>query len=480
MQDVNNDMDDLFRNAAEKYPLKTEIKDWDKVLAGLRDTNELTPATNNAEKRKRRALWLLLLLPLAFLYTTYHCFEKSNKQLAAGKENIQKKMPDDENRNSDNAQEKKPSKTTGQTVNTAPKTRGQNANNTFINKADNDAKTTDNNTSYSADTRSKKIIKKDKANLYINNNKKISENKDKSIIKLLSAAGEATTNVPFNQTIDKNKMAANSNKNNVVEKQPSESADRIQNIVTEDAKTESTKNIVAKQNEKDSNNLQVNKEDSTTAKTVTDNSKKAAKIKVQMHTQKGFYAGMLGSFDISTIKLQRVNKAGYSLNVLAGYRFTKRLSAETGISLSKKNYYSDGKYFDKGKTGIPDRVKIYFTNGGCNMFEIPVNMKYDFALHKKSNLFFTGGLSSYIMKKESYWYHADYNMMRVYDTTKSYRNSGSNLFSVVNFSIGYQLNLNKNSALRIEPYLRVPLRGIGIANMPITSTGISIGFTQKF
>ena len=32
MQFVNDDMDDLYRRAAEEYPLKTDSGDWNKVL----------------------------------------------------------------------------------------------------------------------------------------------------------------------------------------------------------------------------------------------------------------------------------------------------------------------------------------------------------------------------------------------------------------------------------------------------------------
>src|SRR5688572_3401469 len=35
MQSVNNDMDDLFRRAAEDYPLQTNGADWNKVMQGL-------------------------------------------------------------------------------------------------------------------------------------------------------------------------------------------------------------------------------------------------------------------------------------------------------------------------------------------------------------------------------------------------------------------------------------------------------------
>src|SRR5476651_2729363 len=66
MQELNDDMDDLFRRAAENYPLQTNSSDWDKVLSALLAA-ETTPAVNPTQTKKsdyRQVLWLLLLLPV--------------------------------------------------------------------------------------------------------------------------------------------------------------------------------------------------------------------------------------------------------------------------------------------------------------------------------------------------------------------------------------------------------------------------------
>src|SRR5690242_254884 len=61
MQYVNDDMDELFRRAAENYPLDTGNANWNKVWAALQH-----PEEQPVEKpdRKRRFFWLFALLPL--------------------------------------------------------------------------------------------------------------------------------------------------------------------------------------------------------------------------------------------------------------------------------------------------------------------------------------------------------------------------------------------------------------------------------
>jgi len=64
MQYVNDDMDDLFRRAAENYPLDTKSADWSKIAAELEKKHD---AIKKPDSNNRKYLWLLLLLPFSFL-----------------------------------------------------------------------------------------------------------------------------------------------------------------------------------------------------------------------------------------------------------------------------------------------------------------------------------------------------------------------------------------------------------------------------
>src|SRR5688500_6573411 len=62
MQQVNNDMDDLFKKAAEEYPLQTGGADWNKVHKALQQT-EGSPGAEKREGRRRFTV-LFLLFPM--------------------------------------------------------------------------------------------------------------------------------------------------------------------------------------------------------------------------------------------------------------------------------------------------------------------------------------------------------------------------------------------------------------------------------
>jgi hypothetical protein len=96
MEHVNNDMDDLFRKAGDLYPLKTSESDWDNVLGKLQDKNfgnqtGISGLPVRADRKKRRWLFLLLLIPVSlgglFYFSASKKEQQSNSSSFTGKNN---------------------------------------------------------------------------------------------------------------------------------------------------------------------------------------------------------------------------------------------------------------------------------------------------------------------------------------------------------------------------------------------------------
>ena len=195
---------------------------------------------------------------------------------------------------------------------------------------------------------------------------------------------------------------------------------------------------------------------------------------------KRFYAGLMGGIDATTVKLQRMENAGHDLGVLLGYSFNKKWSIETGIFRDKKYYYSDGEYFNTSKIYMPVNSKITTVDGNCTMWEVPLSVHYNLKSSASRTWFVTGGVSSYIMKGENYkyvYYYSATGQSREWNS--SYNNASNHLISVAQVSGGYTHQLGKIGDLRIEPYLKLPLRGVGIGSMPLQSAGVHIGITKR-
>jgi len=59
-----------------------------------------------------------------------------------------------------------------------------------------------------------------------------------------------------------------------------------------------------------------------------------------------------------------------------------------------------------------------------------------------------------------------------------YKHKMSYFPGAVNLSIGHEFKTGKQTKFRIEPYLQIPLKGIGVGSMPVTTTGLHIGITN--
>jgi hypothetical protein len=114
------------------------------------------------------------------------------------------------------------------------------------------------------------------------------------------------------------------------------------------------------------------------------------------------------------------------------------------------------------------------------MWEIPLNVRYNFNPNGKTKWFATAGLSTYLMTKENYNYQYGWNGWGpTWDSSYSTKKPSQYPFSVINVSFGFEQRLGKVGNLRIEPYARIPLSGLGTGKLPILSTGVNIGFTRQ-
>jgi len=196
--------------------------------------------------------------------------------------------------------------------------------------------------------------------------------------------------------------------------------------------------------------------------------------------QSYLYAGIVGAPDLSTVKFQSTKGVGATFGVLIGYAFGPHWAIETGAYVDRKRYYTEGEYFSTKNVYLPPNSELLNVDGTCYMWEIPINVRYTFNPSGKTRWFATAGLSTYLMNREKYnyeykYYNGSYTHSNAWDLKKASQYP----FSIVGFSAGFEQRLGSVGNLRIEPYVRVPLGGIGTGSLPIMSTGINIGITRR-
>jgi hypothetical protein len=113
------------------------------------------------------------------------------------------------------------------------------------------------------------------------------------------------------------------------------------------------------------------------------------------------------------------NQIGNNIGITVGYYLTNKLSVNTVIFYSNKFYWTPGYGYNQSQpaTGYASTFAasppIDYLNGSCNMWELPLTVRYDFAHNEKTRFFANAGLSSYFMMKQNYIYFIHTNSQRL-------------------------------------------------------------------
>lgn len=197
------------------------------------------------------------------------------------------------------------------------------------------------------------------------------------------------------------------------------------------------------------------------------------------NTGKKLYIGVTTGFDFNKGASMNYKNAGWKGGIIAGYQFNNLLALETGLSWLSKTYESMGKNFsmEKVAASMPSGMVINKLKTNSSLLEIPISIKYDFHRSNKSRLFLNGGISSYIMLKEFNEYSVTLNGQQD-KLTGMYMQKTVVIPAVASLSFGYQRPFLKQSIVRIEPFIKIPLKGIGIGSLPVTTAGLQLAITS--
>jgi hypothetical protein len=208
------------------------------------------------------------------------------------------------------------------------------------------------------------------------------------------------------------------------------------------------------------------------AKTKTD-SVPAAKVK-PAKKKKGSENGLAFSFsagpDISAIGFDNAGKTQLVYGAGLSYTFAHKFVVRSGFYVARKIYSASPSDY-KPKNPLPNPNYLIAIDADCKVYEIPVNIAWNFLQKKNHSWFGAAGLSSYIMKEEKYDYIYKWPGGQPTPYTYTFNNENKHLFSVLSISGGYTRRFGKLS-LSAEPYMKLPLSGIGHGNVQLNSFGI--------
>ena len=193
-----------------------------------------------------------------------------------------------------------------------------------------------------------------------------------------------------------------------------------------------------------------------------------------------FFFTLSAGPDFSMVGFDNAGKTRLALGAGIGYQVSDKFSIRTGFYSARKVYAADPDDYNP-----PDNFWSWYPNlknidANCKVYEIPLVVDYTFSKSSKQSWFASAGVSSLIMKEETYDYYFKPNYSPTYVTyTKTYNNENKHLFSVLNLSGGYRRNINKNLSLQAEPYMKFAMGGVGFGKVKLNSGGVLISAVIK-
>lgn len=170
-------------------------------------------------------------------------------------------------------------------------------------------------------------------------------------------------------------------------------------------------------------------------------------------------------------------KVGSNYGLLLSFGATKKLTITSGVVYSSKPYSTS---FANYRTAYVFKNEPTDVTADCKMLDIPVNIAYQVYGNFRNKLSVGTGLSSYLMLHEKYTYnYADGANTAAWPQTYTVPNSKGYLLSIININATYEHKINSKVGVSIQPYMKVPISGVGYSDIKLQSTGVAVGVTYN-
>jgi hypothetical protein len=199
------------------------------------------------------------------------------------------------------------------------------------------------------------------------------------------------------------------------------------------------------------------------------------------HINRSLELGVLLAPDFASVNSLAGDRPGSTIGLTVDYQFASHWYVGSGLLLDRKIFAARGGDFHApphfySNNGMPDGADL--VKGSFEMLEIPLNLRYDFSVSGSTLFFVSSGISSYLLTSENnnYYYRQPYTQGDICQSISS--PDKSYLFSALNLSVGVETGLSNSLSLLIAPYMKIPVRGVGIGQVQMSTVGIN--FSLKF
>lgn len=186
-----------------------------------------------------------------------------------------------------------------------------------------------------------------------------------------------------------------------------------------------------------------------------------------------FYVG--GGTDWSKASRMDVGPTKFKLQIGGEYLFLSKLSILSGVNYAVKAYETNSENYTVKQGFWTNGIQPNNIAAKCRVIEVPLNLRYYFAAQDtaQSSFYVMAGASTYLMASERYSFAYEEE-----DPALKQEWNGEwesfDYFSTLTVSAGYQKQVLPHWSILFEPYINLPLTGIGFGEVDIVSFGLSV------
>ncbi|MGN7205797.1 hypothetical protein ACTHQF_16105 [Pedobacter sp. SAFR-022] len=184
---------------------------------------------------------------------------------------------------------------------------------------------------------------------------------------------------------------------------------------------------------------------------------------------------LLAAPDVTDSRTSIGTKISANFGLLVTYPISKKLSVSSGAIYARKLYDYGGTL----SSAYGESARPWALNADCFVIDVPVNVNYQLLRKKNYSVSVNSGLSSYFMLKEKYKYRNTGPDGVEQTTALEINNQNQHIFGVANLSISVDRKVSDKVSIGVQPFLKLPLTGIGYYDYNLRSRGIAVSLSVK-
>ncbi len=193
-------------------------------------------------------------------------------------------------------------------------------------------------------------------------------------------------------------------------------------------------------------------------------------------SNKIYFGGGLG-VTCNWVKDQEWSPPKPIINIFTGKKIAKNVFVETGVGYEEISYYTRGEFFYPKTGDMPSNMEVRSVQSSTTSLSIPVEIKYDMVTGNKK-FYLKAGINNRLFLREKNTYDAV--MSGVAEEVKAeYNDKKFQPLSDVQFAVGLGMPAGSSHTISIEPYLRIPLKGMGVGNVSVMQSGMQVVLRRR-